>query len=301
METERLVPCNYCRQKHLKCDSADPCTHCSRLQKDCVRTKRRYRFSKPKRLDASLGFSDNQTWVMTRNSGNLSFIGIDPQTARGQKRTRQSQTQEPDVEAEAEADRSPNDHNGSHEAISTRGMDEGNGTADAEVEVSMSGPSQSTLMPPPSYESLARQTPQVRNISAPVELQTSLTPTMSAPAYPDLSPIAHSDSPLDLMRALPQEWRQEDQSVAPSHWHGTHAMHVHHYAISPLDTVLQNRAPSTALRGLPGGFTDTAYLELQEACLIRHYVKHLSPGVRGPCNKSCVSFDTGVLLSLESY
>lgn len=286
----------------MKCNNANPCTHCSRLQKDCVRAKKRYRFSKPKRLDASLGFSDDQTWVVTRNSGSLSFVDIDPQTAQGRKRARQSQAREPDVDVDA--DRPPNDHDEGCEATNAgngNGMEEGNGMADADIEYSTPEPIQSTFIPPPSYESLARPASQTGNTSAPVEPHISLTPTLSAPSYSALSPNAQSDNTHSFMQAPSQGWRQQALSVPSPYWHGTHAMPVHHYAISPLDAVLQNSAPSTALRGLPEGFTDTSYLQLQEACLMRHYVEQLSPGVRAPYNKSYVLIDASVLPCLDSY
>lgn len=280
MDKKRLVPCNYCREKHLKCTDAIPCTHCSKLQKDCVRAKKRYRFSKTKRLDASLGFADDQTWVKTKNADNLSFIDVTPQRTRNRRAAGREREMADISHSEQTESNDASGADNDHEEDEDEDMDDVG--IDYAVPVPESEPTQNLTIAPPSYESLARQTSRTNNANDHVEQTVVLTPALSAPSLSSLSPTAHAGNALALTRLPSHEWRQDVPVFASPHSRASHTVPVHHFATSPLDTALQNRVPSTALRGLPEGFTDEAYLQLREACLMRHFVENLSPWVSEP-------------------
>ena len=279
METQKLVPCNHCRKKHLKCNNKNPCTQCSKSKNDCVRVTKRYRFSKTKRLDASLGFSDDQTWIKTRNAKSLSFIDVGPQAAKGRKLVRQSREWEHDDDART----TQHDHRHSERATGSGDggeWGEDNCMTEKGVLSSVREPSKGGAILCPNYEDLARHMSQNGKITTPTKPPASPPRELSTRSFSALPQTPYSNNALNLMRFPSHGWQQEVSSFNSPHTHVAYILPVDHYLTSPIDTALRSHAPSTALRGLPEGLTDDAYLQLQEACLMRHYVEALSPGVR---------------------
>lgn len=275
METERQVPCNYCRDKHLKCNLDEtPCTHCSKLGQECIRARKRIRFSKNKRLDASLGFSEHQTWVQTKNANRLAFVDATPHIAR--RETSVAQIDEP-AAAPTESDTADsNDVSGLYDnnEVNTDQSDLSN-----DVIVDDDVPVQSTSRQPPSYESLVGQGSRLIHRNENAHLESITTPVLSAPSFSSFSPSAQSDSAANLRRVASLEWRSDGHTFMSPNSLTPNTLPIRNFATSPLDTALQNRVPSTALRGLPNGFTEDAYLQLREACLMRHFVEVLAPWV----------------------
>lgn len=274
MELERRVPCNYCREKHLKCNLDEtPCAHCSKLGKDCIRARKRIRFSKNKRLDASLGFSEHQTWVQTRNADRLSFVDATPQSAR--REVSIPQRRETEVETSGNDTADSSDLSGAYEnnSVDTDRGEEINDETVNSISV------QEISMQPPNYESSTTYHLRSSQIDDNDNSGHITAPPLDAPSFSPFSPGAQSESAAHLQRVTSIDWRSDGHAFTSPSALTPGALPIRNVAASPLDTALQSRAPSTALRGLPDGFSEDAYLQLQEACLMRHFAESLAPWV----------------------
>lgn len=134
---------------------------------------------------------------------------------------------------------------------------------------------------PPTYDSLIEEDSHTTLVSmADNDNQTYTQSTM--PAQSHVSPTARSDSAVHTNRPPPTPWRESSTSFRSPGCYSTGAISRPNDSVTPLSAALSLRVQSTALRGLPEGYSDEAYLELREACLFRHFVKNLAPWVRFP-------------------
>ncbi|KAK7421598.1 hypothetical protein QQX98_002065 [Neonectria punicea] len=61
------VPCDKCRDKHLKCDGRTPCSNCDKASTSCVRVAKQFRVKRLISSQNSFKFDPNQTWIQTGN------------------------------------------------------------------------------------------------------------------------------------------------------------------------------------------------------------------------------------------
>lgn len=280
MEKQKSISCNYCRQKHLKCNAKTPCEHCKRNSQECIRVAKRYRFSKTKRSDARREFSDDQTWVATRNSDNLSFIDVMPQQPRTKKRSVCQQ--------EDSTETSGDDIVESSRAFIQGRDDDTWKDVDAIIEDNnddkgLSTENESSTTAPPSLPRPEQQCPQLSYNNSPAQLQHPSIHRANAQNFSTLSPAARSDSALQPTRLHSNQWRADSQLFVSPQAEAPASALFRRCATSPLDTALQSRVASTALRGLPDGITEDSFLQIQEACLMRHFVQNLAPWVSDGC------------------
>ncbi|KAL0932700.1 MFS monosaccharide transporter [Colletotrichum truncatum] len=65
---ERIVPCEKCREKHIKCDGETPCSSCKKAEDRCVRVDKRFRFKRMVASKKKYSFNADQPWLHTNTS-----------------------------------------------------------------------------------------------------------------------------------------------------------------------------------------------------------------------------------------
>lgn len=294
----------------------NPCANCVKAQKSCVRSRKGYRFSKNVRHKLNLGFSADQQWVETRNPGTLlytldaklsicgikfglhklgrlSYIDVTTQVQRGEKPTPPKHddttvaAQGGPQETNSEAVPSLNNSEQSSDVVEDNEDDEDNlqveDTAMSPPPLPTSarpGPAISSVMSPPSFDMLARQTSHHSHSSLPLDRSHLIqTPTIGAPSFSPVSPSTLSDGALPMNRLVQHRWSGDSMSFTNTVLHTAGNIHITDAAVTPVTSIHQSPGSASALRGLPEGFSDEACLHLREACLLRHFTKNLAPWV----------------------
>lgn len=250
MDKHRIESCQYCRDKHIKCNGKDPCQNCSKLGRRCFRNKKGYRFGKSTKFKSDLGFSSNQTWMQTDHIDDSSYVDLTDEVSRAsgkQKQSASNKNRDPSVDQ-------------------------------PEPQTSSTAPSR-TLGPTPNASQQQggddEESTDVMDILPDTEIST---PKGTASSGNLLSPsvLQYHVSP------AAGTTRTYGSAMTPRHAFDTAEILDHAPDLSSPIT-LASPIQHDPLHGLPVASNEAAYLGLQESCLLRHFTNNLAPWVSFRC------------------
>lgn len=204
--------------------------------------------------------------------GHLSYIDVTAKVARGKKATSQlagsraSDENHPETALQHQT-----------QTITSSEEDDGGDETDDMVVDLPTRPTQ--IVEPPSYDSLVKE--RTHSHLEPCVSADQVSSPPNNPVRIHISPTARSESAVDTRRFLSDEWSGGNTQFQSPTSFSVGTVPTHADNITQLNVVMPSQMQSNALRGLPEGYNEDAYLNLREACLLRHFVQNLAPWVSG--------------------
>lgn len=252
MDKQRVESCQYCREKHIKCNGKEPCQNCSKIGRRCFRNKKGYRFGKSTKFKSNLGFSSDQTWMQTDHIDDSSYVDLTDEVARASGEQKHPASEEDNglsVEPhEPQTSRTvlPRPLDPLLEASQQQGRDNDQHGSSVMMDVLPDA-----------------------DISTPNEFTYSdHLPSAAARQY-HVSPVA------------PSSQAHGSVTTPRCHFDTAEILDLAPELSSPI--TLASPIQHDPLHGPPVASNEAAYLGLQEACLLRHFADNLAPWVSPPC------------------
>ncbi|KAI8675625.1 Zn(2)-C6 fungal-type domain-containing protein [Fusarium keratoplasticum] len=255
----RTVPCDKCREKHLKCDGETPCGNCKKASANCVRANKKFRVKRLITTQNSFKFDPNQTWIRTGNQEQQEPFAIIDESDITTNRSTQEPSSVRDEPQEGYL-------NFAASILQSFSRDE-------QVRADDSLRNQ-PLEPRPTTATRSESNLETSSIGDDTALRKhpSLTPSST---YDVTSVLAYSEPISTRTPLFPTAWQHSPDAAShgpsPSNTESPYSdRHLHYGASSSSATGHRVRR----ITELAGG-SDVQHTSIEEACLVRCFVKKL--------------------------